>query len=111
MHFQTWSDKAGNSPPLIAVDPLTGVSVSFPDLNSSPLGWRGFPDESHHAGIVPVHQPQPPALLGHSPHGDKWDCNGRRQFPDEDGALHRLIIRVFQLYARSGEDADAARRG
>jgi len=32
MHFQTWSDKAGNAPPLTAVDPVTGVSVMFPDL-------------------------------------------------------------------------------
>src|SRR3989475_10337080 len=30
MHFQTWSDKAGNAPPLTAVDPVTGVSVTFP---------------------------------------------------------------------------------
>lgn len=28
MHFQTWSDKAGNAPPLTAVDPVTGVSVT-----------------------------------------------------------------------------------
>lgn len=34
MHFQTWSDKAGNAPPLTAVDPVTKVSVTFPDLNS-----------------------------------------------------------------------------
>src|SRR5437667_6106263 len=33
MHFQTWSDKAGNAPPLAAVDPVTGVSVTFPDLS------------------------------------------------------------------------------
>jgi hypothetical protein len=32
MHFQTWSDKAGNAPPLTAVNPVTGVSVTFPDL-------------------------------------------------------------------------------
>src|SRR5437667_3889566 len=32
MHFQTWADKAGNAPPLTAVDPVTGVSVTFPDL-------------------------------------------------------------------------------
>src|SRR5256885_2355523 len=32
MHFQTWSDKAGNAPPLTAADPVTGVSVTFPDL-------------------------------------------------------------------------------
>ena len=33
MHFQTWSDKAGNAPPLTAVDPFTNVSVTFPDLD------------------------------------------------------------------------------
>jgi len=32
MHFQTWSDVAGNAPPLSAVDPVTGVRVTFPDL-------------------------------------------------------------------------------
>jgi hypothetical protein len=34
MHFQTWQDKAGNAPPLTALDPVTGVSVTFPDLNA-----------------------------------------------------------------------------
>jgi hypothetical protein len=33
MHFQTWSDKAGNAPMLTAVDPVTGVTVTFPDLS------------------------------------------------------------------------------
>src|SRR5205814_1647647 len=33
MHFQTWSGKAGNAPPLTAVDPVTGVRVTFPDLD------------------------------------------------------------------------------
>ncbi len=32
MHFQTWSDVAGNAPPLTAVDPVTGVRVTFRDL-------------------------------------------------------------------------------
>jgi ferritin-like protein len=32
MHFQTWSDVAGNAPPLFAIDPVTGVRVRFPDL-------------------------------------------------------------------------------
>ena len=42
MHFQTWSDKAGNAPPLTAVDPVTNVSVTFPDLNSPPFGGEDF---------------------------------------------------------------------
>jgi ferritin-like protein len=32
MHFQTWSDTAGNAPPLRAIDPVTGVRVEFKDL-------------------------------------------------------------------------------
>jgi hypothetical protein len=42
MHFQTWADKAGNAPPLTATDPVTGVKVTFPDLNSSPFGGEDF---------------------------------------------------------------------
>ena len=42
MHLQTWADKAGNAKQLSAVDPVTGVSVIFPDLNSSPFGGESF---------------------------------------------------------------------
>ena len=38
MHFQTWSDKAGNAPPL--TDPTNGLV--FPDLNSPPFGGERF---------------------------------------------------------------------
>jgi hypothetical protein len=38
MHFQTWSDKAGNAPPL--TDPTNGLV--FPDLNSPPFGGETF---------------------------------------------------------------------
>jgi len=38
MHFQTWSDKAGNAPPL--TDPTNGLT--FPDLNSPPFGGPLF---------------------------------------------------------------------
>jgi hypothetical protein len=42
-HFQTWQDKAGNVLPLAnVVDPVTGVSVTFPDLNSPPFGGENF---------------------------------------------------------------------
>jgi hypothetical protein len=43
MHFQTWADKAGNAmAPLTATDPVTGVTVTFPDLNSPPFGGEDF---------------------------------------------------------------------
>src|SRR6476469_6675327 len=35
MHFQTWSDLAGDAVPLTAADPVTGVSVTFPDLEDA----------------------------------------------------------------------------
>src|SRR5215467_7777132 len=38
MHFQTWQDKAGNAPPL--TDPTN--NLTFPDLNSPPLGGELF---------------------------------------------------------------------
>jgi len=42
-HFQTWHDKAGNAPPKDnVIDPVTGVSVTFPDLNSAPFGGENF---------------------------------------------------------------------
>lgn len=42
-HFQTWHDKAGNAIHLDnIVDPVTGVSVTFPDLNASPFGGEDF---------------------------------------------------------------------
>jgi hypothetical protein len=41
-HFQTWHDKAGNAPPLTDVDPMTGSTVVFPDLNAPPFGGEDF---------------------------------------------------------------------
>ena len=38
MHFQTWSDKAGNAPPLM--DPTNGLT--FPNLNAPPFGGETF---------------------------------------------------------------------
>jgi hypothetical protein len=38
MHFQTWSDKAGDAPPL--TDPTNGLV--FPDLNKKPFGGTNF---------------------------------------------------------------------
>ena len=35
-HFQTWHDKAGNALPLTDIDPVTKVTVTFPNLNTPP---------------------------------------------------------------------------
>ncbi len=57
-HFQTWQDKAGNVLPLTATDPVTGVEVSFPDLNSPPLGGEDF-----QTNLI---MPEPTAFLSRS---------------------------------------------
>jgi len=54
-HFQTWQDKAGNALPLTAVDPVTGVSVTIPNLNSPPFGG-----EDYQTNLI---MPEPTAFL------------------------------------------------
>jgi hypothetical protein len=44
-HFQTWHDKAGNAPKLTATDPVTGATVSFPDLTAPTLDTEGLTDD------------------------------------------------------------------
>ena len=95
MHFQTWQDKAGNAPPLTAVDPMTGVSVNFPDLNSSAVRRRDIPDQPDHAGAVPIPQPEASAMLHHPAHRNQGNCHGRCQFPDSDGTFQGPIIRLL----------------
>ena len=41
-HFQTWHDKAGNAPQLTVTDPVSGATITFPDLNSAPFGGEDF---------------------------------------------------------------------
>ncbi len=42
-HFQTWHDKAGNAIVLPdVIDPVTGVKVTFPNLNAAPFGGEDF---------------------------------------------------------------------
>jgi hypothetical protein len=56
MHFQTWSDKAGNFMVLPEIaDPVTGVTVTFSDLNSSPFGGEDFQEN--------LIMPEPTAFL------------------------------------------------
>jgi hypothetical protein len=68
MHFQTWSDKAGNAPPLTAVDPVTGVSVTFPDSEFSTVWRTGISNQSDHAGAVPIPESETSSLFDYSTH-------------------------------------------
>ena len=91
MHFQTWSDKAGNAPPL--TDPTNGLV--FPDLNKKPFGWAGLPDQSDHARTDGLLEPQVPSRLDRPAHRDEGDRDGRGQVPDCDGTVPRAVSGVL----------------
>jgi hypothetical protein len=108
MHFQTWQDKAGNAPMLTAVDPVTGVSVSFPDLTSA--------DEDLKANLI---MPEPCPFISRNlppcsvirPTETKNIAKGVVKFLTDMGLFIGQSPEFFALMHDLAEDADAARRG
>src|SRR5258708_4164302 len=111
MHFQTWSDKAGNAPPLTAVDPVTGVSVTFPDLNSPPFGGEDFQTNLIMPEPCPFLSRKLPPCSIIRPTETKGIAMGVVNFL----TAMRLFIgqspAFFELLRDLAEDADEARRG
>ena len=111
MHFQTWSDKAGNAPPLTAVDPVTGVSVTFPDLNSPPFGG-----ESYQTNLI---MPEPCPFLSISlpivsiirPTKTEGVAAGALKFLTDMGLFMGQSPDFFTYMSQLAQDADAAQRG
>jgi Ferritin-like domain len=110
-HFQTWSDKAGNAPPVTAVDPVTGVSVIFPDLNSSPLGGEDF-----QTNLI---MPEPTAFLSRNlpacsiirPTATKGAAAGALAALTADGLFIGQSPAFFHFMQELATDADNAKRG
>jgi len=110
MHFQTWQDKAGNATPLTAVDPVTGVSVTFPDLTPNSVG------ESLKANLI---MPEPCPFLSRKlppcsiirPTETKGIASGVVKFLTDMGLFSGQSNTFFALLADLAEDADEARRG
>jgi len=110
MHFQTWSDKAGNALPGTAVDPVTGVSVTFPDLNSSPFGGETF-----QTNLI---MPEPCPFLSHKlppcsvirPTETRGVAVGVVSFLTSMGLFAGQSHDFFRLLTRLAREADAARR-
>jgi len=111
MHFQTWSDKAGNAPPLTAVDPVTGISVTFPDLNAPPFGGEDF-----QTNLI---MPEPCSFLSRKlppcsiirPTETKGIAMGVVNFLTAMGLFIGQPPAFFELLRDLAEDADKARRG
>lgn len=108
MHFQTWQDKAGNAPMLTAVDPVTGVSVSFPDLTSAA--------EDLKANLImpepcPFISPNLPPCSVIRPTETKNIAKGVVKFLTDMGLFIGQSSAFFALLQDLAEDADEARRG
>jgi hypothetical protein len=108
MHFQTWSDVAGNAPPLTAVDPVTGVSVTFPDLEVD--------DELFDKALI---MPEPCPFLDRSlpivsiirPTNTQGVAMATLQFLTDMGLFIGQSPAFFALMTELAHDADHARHG
>src|SRR5450631_4270183 len=110
MHFQTWADKAGNAPPLTAVDPMTGVSVTFPDLNSSPFGGENFQTNLIMPEPCPFISRKLPKCSVIRPTETKDIAMGVVKFLTDMGLFIGQSQAFFSLMRDLAEDADEARR-
>jgi hypothetical protein len=114
-HFQTWHDKAGNAKVLMNVlDPVTHVSVSFPNLNSPP-----FPPplvlEDLQTNLI---MPEPTVFLSKQlppcsiirPTETTGAAMGAVQALTADGLFIGQTQEFAQLLQDLASDADAAQR-
>src|SRR5262245_7527206 len=109
MHFQTWSDKAGNAPPLTdVIEPVTGVSVTFPDLD--------VPDELLKKNLI---MPEPCPFLDRSlpivsiirPTNTQGVAMGALQFLTDMGLFIGQTPAFFAYMTQLAQDADHAHHG
>ncbi len=111
MHFQTWADKAGNAPQKTAVDPVTGVSVTFPDLNSSPFGGEDFQTNLIMPEPCPFISRKLPPCSVIRPTETKDIAKGVVKFLTDMGLFIGQSPAFFAFMGDLAEDADQARRG
>lgn len=111
MHFQTWADKAGNAPPLTAVDPMTGVSVTFPNLNAKPFGGSAFQTNLIMPEPCPFISRSLPACSVIRPTNTSGIAMGVVNFLTNMGLFRGQSPAFFAALRDLAEDADAAKRG
>src|SRR3954470_18331600 len=110
MHFQTWADKAGNAPQVSAVDPVTGVSVTFPDLNSPPFGGEEFQTNLIMPEPCPFISRKLPRCSVIRPTETRGIAMGVVKFLTAMGLFRGQSPMFFALMHQLAQDADNARR-
>jgi hypothetical protein len=111
MHFQTWSDKAGNAPPLTAQDPKTGVWVTFPNLNKKPFGGAEFQTNLIMPEPCPFISRKLPRCSVIRPTETLGIAKGVVKFLTDMGLFIGQTGPFFNMMNNLAEEADAARRG
>jgi hypothetical protein len=106
MHFQTWSDKAGNAPPL--TDPTNGLV--FPDLNAPPFGGETYQTNLIMPEPCPFLSPRLPRCSIIRPTETKGVATGVVKFLTAMGLFIGQSARFFAYLRDLAADADAARR-
>ena len=106
MHFQTWSDKAGNAPPL--TDPTNGLT--FPDLNSPPFGGELFQTNLIMPEPCPFLSRKLPRCSVIRPTETKGVAMGALKFLTDMGLFIGQSAAFFAFMRDLAEDADDARR-
>jgi hypothetical protein len=110
MHFQTWADKAGNAPPLTAKDPITGVDVTFPDLNSAPFGGETFSTNLIMPEPCPFISRKLPRCSVIRPTETRGIAIGVVNFLTAMGLFKGQSPAFFEMLHDLARDADSARR-
>jgi hypothetical protein len=110
MHFQTWADKAGNAPPLTAKDPITGVDVTFPDLNSAPFGGETFSTNLIMPEPCPFISRKLPSCSVIRPTETRGIAIGVVNFLTAMGLFKGQSPAFFEMLHDLARDADSARR-
>ena len=111
MHFQTWADKAGNAPTLSATDPVTGVPVTFPDLNAPPFGGELFQTNLIMPEPCPFLSRDLPICSVIRPTETKGIATNVVSFLTAMGLFIGQSPAFFDLLQNLAQDADDARRG
>jgi hypothetical protein len=111
MHFQTWSDKAGNAPALSATDPVTHVPVIFPDLNSPPFGGEEFQTNLIMPEPCPFLSRKLPVCSVIRPTETDGIAMNVVTFLTNMGLFIGQSSAFFKVLKDLAQDADAARRG
>ena len=110
MHFQTWSDIAGDAPTLTAKDPVTGLSVTFPDLNSAPFGGETFQTNLIMPEPCPFISRKLPRCSVIRPTETKGIAMGVVKFLTDMGLFVGQSPAFFNFMTELAQQADNARR-